>query len=181
MKVAITGHRPDAFIQSHYTEGQVKLIAEGVVATFKRQFDGNLSFNVGGAVGADQWLAQACIEVDVPYYLYAPMLFEIQSKYWSDKQKNELKIQYEKAAGVTIADPSGNYHVSNYFIRDKMMVDNADILVAFWVGRRRGGTFETIKYALKKSMFVFNALDNLRPLFNIDLENGWTPPSMRGQ
>ncbi len=181
MRVAITGHRPDAFIQSHYTEGQVKLVADGVVATFKRQFDGNLSFNVGGAIGADQWLARACINADVPYYLYAPMLFEIQSRYWSKEQQNELKLQYEKASGITIIDPSGNYQVKNYFIRDRMMVDDADFLIAFWVGKRRGGTFETMKYALSKSKFVFNALDDLRPVFNIDLENGWTPPNMRGE
>jgi hypothetical protein len=58
MRVAITGHMPDAFIQSHYTEGEVSLIAEGVVATFKRQFEEKkLTFNVGGAIGADQWFA----------------------------------------------------------------------------------------------------------------------------
>jgi hypothetical protein len=91
-----------------------------------------------------------------------------------------LKTQYEKASGLTIIDPSGDYHVKNYFIRDRMMVDEADVLVAFWVGRRRGGTFETMKYALKNSKFVFNALDDLRPIFNVDLENGWTPPKLRG-
>jgi len=59
-----------------------------------------------------------------------------------------------------------------------MMVDCADFVVAFWVGKRRGGTFNTMKYALKQSKFVFNGLNELRPVFSESLKLGWTPPTV---
>lgn len=180
MRVAITGHRPDAFIQSHYTQGQIQMIAEGVVATFKRQY-GELSFNVGGAIGADQVMGRACIEAQVPFHLYLPFSIDVQGRYWTQEQRDELSSQFDRAAGVSIVDPSGSYHVKNYFIRDRQMVDNAEVVVAFWVGKKRGGTYETMKYALKQSKFVFNALDGLRPVFNNNLEEGWTPPTVKGE
>lgn len=174
MRVAITGHRPDAFIQSHYTTNQIQMISDGVVATFKRQYN-DIYFNLGGAIGADQIVGNSCIEANVPYYLYLPAPIEIQGKYWNSNQLNNLKKQADLSSGLNIIDPSGNYNVKNYFIRDRKMVDEADIVVAFWVGKRQGGTFETMKYALKQSKFVFNALNELRPVFNVDLEKGWTP------
>ena len=42
---------------------------------------------------------------------------------------------------------SEEYHKENYFIRDKYMVDNCDILLAIWDGIEFGGTYNTIEYA----------------------------------
>lgn len=179
MIVSITGHRSDAFIQSHYTDGMVKLIAEGVVATFKREYEENLIFNIGGAIGVDSWVAQTCIEQKVKYHLYLPMLSELQSKYWTEEQKEDLNIQLTKASAINIFDSSGEYKVWSYHERDKMMVDNSNILVAFWVGKRQGGTYNTIKYALKQSKFTLNALNELKPIFSEQLKKGWTPQITR--
>ena len=63
---------------------------------------------------------------------------------------------------------------------EKYHLDDADFVVAFWVGKRRGGTFNTMRYALKKSKFVFNALNELRPVFKDDRAKGWSPPTVRG-
>lgn len=176
MRVAITGHRPDAFIQSHYTENRLSLIVGGTIATFQREYGDDLIFNLGGAVGADQWVGDACIEQGVKFHLYLPMLPEVQSKYWSSVQQSNLEKQMAAAAGVTIYDPSGKYDVATYHMRDRKMVDNADIVVAFWVGKKKGGTYNTMKYALGQSKFVLNALNSLRPVFSDDLKTGWTPP-----
>lgn len=181
MRVAITGHRPDVFIQSHYSQEQINLVAEGVVATFKRQYKDDLVFNVGGAIGADQIMGRACMEQQVPFHLYLPMTIEVQGRYWSQAQRQELHSQYEAAAGVHIIDPSGDYSVKNYFLRNRKMVDEADIVVAFWVGKRAGGTFDAIKYGLKSSKFVLNALNELKPIFNDDVKSGWTPPTVKGE
>ena len=58
------------------------------------------------------------------------------------------------------------------------MVDSSHFLVAFWVGKRRGGTYNTIKYALEKSKFVYNALNDRKPINIADLKKGWTPPTV---
>lgn len=180
MRVAITGHRPDSFLQSHYTQGQIQLLSDGMVATFKRQYD-ELAFNVGGALGADQIVGQSCIDAGVPYYLYLPFPVDIQGRYWKEEQREDLVRQFELAAGVKIVDPTGHYDVKNYFVRDRQMVDDADVVVAFWVGKKRGGTYEAMKYALTQSKFVLNALDGLRPVFSNELEKGWTPPTVQGE
>jgi hypothetical protein len=81
-----------------------------------------------------------------------------------------------RAVGIDIMDLSGEYRPQQYQERNKKMVDDASFVVAFWVGKRRGGTFNAMKYALKQSKFVLNAMDGLRYVFAEDLKKGWTPP-----
>jgi uncharacterized phage-like protein YoqJ len=179
MKICVTGHRPDAFIVSHYDEEAVKALAESVVEGFKRKYGEKLSFNLGGAVGVDQWMGMAAIDHEVRFSLFLPFPPHIQSRFWKEGQRFELGRQIKCASEIFIADSSGKYDVSKYHERDKSMVDNCDFVLAFWVGRRRGGTFNTIRYALSKPKSVLNALNNLHPVLESDLESGWTPPHIR--
>jgi uncharacterized phage-like protein YoqJ len=181
IKIAITGHRPDAFLISHYTQESVIRIVDNIVAAFKREHKDDLLFNLGGAIGIDQWVGAACIEHDVQFHLYLPFHPDVQSKHWNQEHKDELARQMGYAVGVDMVEPNPEepYKVWNYNIRNERMVDNANFVVAFWVGKRRGGTYNAMKYGLKSSKFVFNALDDLRPLFKEDLKKGWTPPTVR--
>lgn len=181
IKIAVTGHRPDAFLVSHYLPETIQRAASDMVAVFKREHKEELMFNLGGAIGVDQWVGAACIEQNVPYVLYLPFHPDVQSKFWTPEQKNELNRQIKYAAGIDMIEPNidAPYAVYNYQKRNEKMIDEAHFVVAFWVGKRRGGTFNAIKYGLKKSKFVLNALDDLRPLFNEDVKKGWTPPAMR--
>jgi uncharacterized phage-like protein YoqJ len=180
-KVCITGHRPDSFLVSHYQLEAVKRLASDVACALKREYGDELVFNLGGAIGADQWMGAAAIEHGVKYSLFLPFLPQVQALYWDDQQREELDRQMKNAARIVVVDPSGQYDVAKYHERDRLMVDDADFVVAFWVGRRRGGTFETMRYALSKSKFVLNALDRLRPVFKQDLESGWTPQHLKGE
>ena len=178
-RVCITGHRPDPFLVSHYQIDAIRRLAGDVVCALKREYGDELMFNLGGAVGADQWMGAAAIEHGAKFSLFLPFLPQIQARYWDEGQRSELDRQMKTASRIVVVDPSGQYDVARYHERDRLMVDEADFVVAFWVGRRRGGTFETMKYGLSKSKFVFNALDGLRPVFKRDLECGWTPPHLR--
>lgn len=184
--VAVTGHRPDAFLISHYGPKSVKRIAEDMIFILKKQYREDLTLNLGGAIGADQWAGQACILLNIAYKLYLPFPPEVQSKYWSQEHKEELLRQINQAKELEIIDPLGKYHVSKYQERNKRMVDDADFVLAFWVGKRKGGTFNCIKYALKQSKFVYNALDENSFIDNRfvsleDLKTGWTPSVVRGE
>jgi len=179
VRVCITGHRPDPFLVSHYKIDDVIVKAGDVACVLKREYGEELSLNLGGAIGADQWMGSAAIEHGVKFKLYLPFLPQIQAKFWTKDQRHELDRQMRAATGITIVDSTGLYNVVKYHERDRLMVDESDFVVAFWVGRRRGGTFETMKYALSKSKFVLNALDGLRPIFREDLDIGWTPPHLR--
>lgn len=182
MRIAITGHRPDSFLVSHCSPETIIRLASDVVCVFKREFQDELTFNLGGAVGVDQWVGMACIEHNVPYKLYLPFHPSIQAKYWNSEQRAELDRQMKHAAGIDIIqpDPKIPWSPRTYQERNIRMVDDADFVVAFWVGKRRGGTFNAMQYALKQSKFVFNALDKNRFVFKEDLKKGWTPPFIRG-
>jgi uncharacterized phage-like protein YoqJ len=178
--IAITGHRPDSFLVSHYSPETVKRIADDTVWRLKKEYDHELVFNVGGALGADTWVAEACIEHNAKYRMYLPFHPSVQTAHWTPEQRKNLDHQLKYAMGIDIAEPDPNieYSVHKYFERNKKMVDDAQFVVSLWVGKRRGGTFETMKYALSQGKFVFNALDNLRPIFKDDLKKGWTPPTV---
>jgi uncharacterized phage-like protein YoqJ len=178
-RICITGHRPDAFLVSHYDEGSVKRVADDIVCVMKREYGDGLSFNLGGAIGTDQWVGSACIENGVKFSLYLPFLPQIQARFWHPEQREELNRQLRHASRIVVADTQGKYDPARYHERDRMMVDEADFVIAFWVGRRRGGTYGTVQYALSKSMIVLNAMDELRPVFSTALEEGWTPPHLR--
>jgi len=177
--VCITGHRPDSFLVSHYGVDTVRRIVDDIACVLKREYEDELQLNLGGAIGTDQWMGSSAIEHGIRYKLYLPFHPATQARYWSPAQREELDRQMRNASGIFIADPSGKYDVSRYLERDRMMVDDSDFVVGFWVGRRRGGTFETMKYALKQSKLVHNGMDRLRLLFRHDLEQGWTPPHLK--
>lgn len=175
--IAITGHRPDAFLVSHYSVEEIQRIANDTSIIFKREHGENLTFLLGGALGTDIWMGQACMENNIKYHLYLPFQFELFTKYWDDDQKALLSKQMKYAKGIDIINPSG-YNVEDYQLRNTKMVDDSNFTVAFWVGKKRGGTYNCIRYALENSKFVFNALDNLKPIFKNTLYKGWTPPTI---
>ena len=173
MKITITGHRPDDFLVSHYSLDTVERIADDVVCILKRQYD-DLIFNIGGALGTDQIVGNVCLKYGIPYHVFLPFSMSEMTRYWKQEDKDNLQKQIDNASGIFVCEPYFNN--SAYQKRNIKMVDNSAFVVSFWVGKRRGGTFNCMEYALQKSKFVFNALDDLRPIFKEDLKKGWTPP-----
>lgn len=156
-RVGITGHRPDRFKDVDLAIS----ICDKLVADIQYQYgdSGELCFNLGGCIGADQWVGDACIKYGVNFHLYLPFPIDVQAKYWYDYQKENLVRQADACSGMTVVGDS--YQIANYFVRDKMIVDNSDFMVCLWEGCTQGGTFQTIKYAVKQSKIVLNALTNM--------------------
>jgi len=134
----------------------------------------------GSEYGADLWAGQACIEHNVKYRLYLPFHPSIYACYWKEEQEQELNRQIKLASGIQLEDPDPNalFCKENYQKRNMKMVDNSAFVISFWVGKKRGGTYNTMVYTLRQSKFVLNGMNGLKPIFNEDLENGWTPPTM---
>ena len=180
--IAITGHLPDTFLISHYSHEEIKRRINDVVAIFKREHGDDLCFNLGGAQGADTWAAQACMDHNVKFHMFLPFPTEVHCKYWEEDQIAEFKTQLIRASGIDILDPSNSNKDNRhklYALRDKKMVDCANFVVAFWVGKKAGGTYNCMDYALEQSKFVFNALNELKPVFKVDLQNGWSPERVK--
>lgn len=80
----------------------------------------------GGARGFDQWVMAYVLTNNLPVEL------ETWPADWN---------KYGKSAGM---------------IRNKEMVDEADVLVCFWDGRKTGGTYGTIQYALEHGKCIIS-------------------------
>jgi len=155
-KVGITGHRPPEFKDIENAKGICREVVRLVQAQYN---DPELCFNLGGCIGADQWVGGACIERGIKFQLLLPFPPEVQSKYWDSDQKSNLMFQVDSCASLTVIGPS--YKRANYFIRDRAIVDQSDFLICFWEERKYGGTYETIKYAIKQKKIILNGLKNL--------------------
>lgn len=179
MNIAISGHRPDAFLVSHYENSTIERIIDDILWKLNKEYERELVLNLGGALGIDMWVGAACIENNIKYNIYLPFHPSVFTKYWKDEQKKELNRQLEKANKIHIIEPRMEFDYYKYMERNKKMIDDAKFLVAFWVGKRKGGTYNSIEYALKCSKFVFNGMNELKPVFKEELRTGWTPPTVR--
>ena len=166
MICCVTGHRPNGFpffrreddvVYSAYknmlNEEINKLINEGY-----------LHFITGMADGADIDFANVvlsyrnempwiCIEAAMPY----PYLIKNKENLNGD---HKAKILSE-CDSIHIVSPY--YHKGFMQKRNQYMVDKSDLILAIWNGEKKGGTWNTIKYAQgigKRIRYIM--LDNIK-------------------
>lgn len=154
-KIGITGHRPSGFSNKEHVLEIVPRVVE-----YCSKMHHNAEFNLGGCIGADMWVAQECVNQKIPFHLYLPFPADVQSRKWTADDANRLNEHVLAAKSVSIV---GKYYlVQNYHIRDRLIVDNSHFVVCFWEGRRSGGTYNTIKYAVEVGKQVLNAMNDLQ-------------------
>ena len=133
MKIALTGHRPKRLpnrvsVSVWITEQLLK---------YKDEIE---EVYCGMAQGADQIFAGIAQMLEIPVICCYPYK---KKKYYP----KELEI-INKSKDVIYT--SEKYTGNNvYWIRDKYMVDNCDVLFAVFDGEENGGTWITIEYARK--------------------------------
>ena len=111
----------------------------------------------GMAIGWDQWAAENCIDLNIPFQAALP--FEGQENRWPPKTQQHYHWLVSKATRVVYVDREegyvsreaspGVYHVTKMFTRNQWMVDQleaGDYLLSLWNGVCKGGTYATIKY-----------------------------------
>src|SRR5262245_26082235 len=101
----------------------------------------------GGASGVDEAVAQNAIALGHPFELHLPFPAEVmrQEGYFDEASYQVLLAQLPRAAAVVHLFPA--FDPGAYEARNHSLVDNAELLVAFWNGNRGGGTFQTISFA----------------------------------
>jgi len=163
-KIGIVGHSPE-----HFTDKDVvKRSVDRVIDLLSFQYgDSEVVFNVAGDIGVGLWAANSCRDQEHKYHLFLPFPPETTSEHWYDDQKRDLNLSYSYAYALSVmgTEPSGN-EINEH------IVDNSNFIIAFWVGKRQGNTFDTIKYAMKKNKLALNGLDDLRLLTNNDVRIG---------
>lgn len=130
--IAVTGHR-------NLSDKQIKRIKNITGKIVRKYGYDNVEFICGGARGTDTIAARFCQENMIVYSLYFPFPYH-------NKDNNELKQTAKKTVEL-YEDYFANWQFQE---RNKAMVNDCDILLAFYDGREKGGTYNCIKYAKSK-------------------------------
>lgn len=135
MIVAFTGHRPERLgnkVNEVYSAIQGFLMNE------------NPSLVISGmAGGVDQLAAGWARALRIPWVAAVP--FPGQHDRWPKQHQDIYMRLLEDAQRIEVISES--YSRDVYQKRDEWMVDNCDMLVAVWDKVKKGGTYNTIKYA----------------------------------
>lgn len=148
--ISVTGHRPNKLGGYNnfdklvwFAECELKLIFPAGVIT-------------GMALGWDQAIAQAALNLNIPFLAAVP--FQGQESIWPEQSKKFYRELLSKAASVEIIS-EGFYSSDKMQIRNKWMVDNSMKLLALWNGSS-GGTANCVAYAKSKHKPIINCWDN---------------------
>ncbi len=139
MRVAWTGHRPELFedpvaARAAVEEAACDLVQDKAVARFV----------VGGQRGVDTWAAQSALRLGVSLTLILPLQPTDFASGWAGEDRQALETIVANAHEVRVV--GGDPHAA-FRERNRLLVANADLLVAVWSGRSGGGTSETIAFA----------------------------------
>lgn len=110
-------------------------------------FQGYTHFLSGGALGMDMFAAECVIELRARYPFIALEMvipFDKQSDKWEKSYQERYNTLMKDADIITYT--GHNYTKGCMFIRNRYLVNNADLLLAAFDGQS-GGTAMTVKYA----------------------------------
>ena len=139
------------------------LVAELDVTLRRLRFDGYTDFVCGGAVGFDTVAAcrvAAAAKRDPGFRLILVLPCRDQTALWN---KTEDVALYQKLKGLA----AEVVYVRDFFDdgvmleRDRMMADMSSLCVAYYDGRKGGGTAYTVRYAEKLGLPVVNLYDKV--------------------
>ncbi|MBQ6847777.1 MAG: DUF1273 family protein [Clostridia bacterium] len=154
-----TGYRPQKFPFS--LENKTKEYTRFENALFEQILSlaeqGCHTFYCGMAMGFDLVAAENVIAVKnafrEPLKVICVLPFKGQSATFSDYWKRKFDYVLENCdEQIYLAE---NYFRGCYQQRNIYMVDNSDYVVT-WYDGQKGGTENTVRYALKKGRYVFN-------------------------
>lgn len=175
--ISITGHRPGDL---RHPDGTPADLARPLVELFARASErararGAMAIEIvtGGALGVDQAVADAVGRVrasDLAFtwrsVVILPFPVAVMAAKWTPEQRANLERLVAEADEL-VGPLSETYQRWIYLKRNEAMVDRSHDTVAFWSGKKEGGTFACIRYALEKAKpprHVYNALDGFRPI-----------------
>jgi uncharacterized phage-like protein YoqJ len=109
---------------------------------------------VGGALGFDMLAARACWLEDVRFAVFVP--FVGQESRWPAASQSRYYEMLRCARWVEVVSDSASK--SAFQIRNQAMVDESDLVVAWWDGSA-GGTANCVGYANRVGRPVVNLLE----------------------
>jgi uncharacterized phage-like protein YoqJ len=155
MILSVTGHRPDKCFTSDPYSGAnyLNLVAFAVECIKSQNPDCVLT---GMALGWDQAIAQACIQLGVEFQAILPC--HGQDSKWPAGSQKRYREMLELASEVhTVFDGTYTENPKCMLDRNIVLVENADRLLALWNGDQAGGTAHCYRTAVKAELPIKNA------------------------
>lgn len=149
MILAVTGHRPPK-LGGYVTPNNVySAVVSQLRSAFEimRRDNGLERVIIGMGLGVDQWSAQICIELGIPFIAAIP--FNNFESRWPWRSKAEYERLVTMAERVEVVTPTNEYRPQLLQRRNEWMVDNCDQLLAVWNGSS-GGTANCVSYAVRQ-------------------------------
>lgn len=151
MNIGITGHR-----QITHDKEKIKRVLKEIVLT------NNCKRIISGmALGFDTIAAEVALELQIP--LVAALPFVEQAALWPEEDKEKYLSILEKTERIYIQpeNPNGNKFNAGYFGRNRWIVSQSEMLVAYMINDVDGGTAHAWKEAGKKKIPRINVVDLL--------------------
>jgi len=152
--LCFTGHRPDKFPSYDYRHPEnVKMLMklkETIIDKIERR--GIDTFITGMAIGVDIWSAQIVLKLKEKYPHIKLVCAIPCAEQYSRWNKNDIEVYHKviKQADLVYYVSDEPYTPWCMHVRDKWMVDNAKLVIAVWDEGKDGGTWGTVKYAVKR-------------------------------
>ena len=149
--VAFTGHRYVPYGKYPQIKGLLKL------AIYNSYLQGVRNFYCGMAIGFDMLAAETVLEMKERLHditLSAIVPYRNQSERFTPLAKQKYAAILHKADNVTIL--CEEYHTRCFLERDDYMVERSSLLIAYFDGTPRGGTFYTCNKARAKGVPINN-------------------------
>lgn len=152
----VTGHRPQGF-PWNYADSQClahKKYLKFLTNKISRLVNAGFAhFISGGAIGVDMDFANVVISLRDKMFpniqLEVAIPCQRQDLKWQIADKERYHTILSNANKVTILSE----HYTRFCMqkRNEYMVDNSDLVLAFWNDENSGGTYNTISYAKRKN------------------------------
>ena len=150
MKIAVTGHRPNKL--GGFDAQEAHRAIRRHMRDLLQKHD-NPELISGGALGIDQMWIQVGLYLDLKITAVLP--FKGYNEKWPLRSQIEYQELLDQCKEVRyIAD---EFSMAAYQKRNEWMVDNSDLLVAYWNGSN-GGTANCVQYArnTNRNILIFN-------------------------
>lgn len=151
--LCVTGHRPEGLPwKNDNTCLTYESFAEQLILNVEYAIEnGYTHFISGGALGIDSDFALAILSLKSKYpfiTLEIAVPCKTQSKSWSEEDKNTYQHILSEADQVTIL--SDKYYPFCMQRRNEYMVNKSDCVLCCFSGVKKGGTYNTIRFAQKQ-------------------------------
>lgn len=146
-RVGVTGHRKLLVNYSVVFAKTLELLK--TVQDKCKDQDIPFEVNTGMALGFDQLVCEACLELNIPYVAVVPC--DNQDALWSLPQKQKYARLLEKASRVVVVNP-GPYEAWKMHARNGWIVNNSDEMVVHWNRFYEGGTGNCMRLVNSKKL-----------------------------